>query len=206
MARSFVAAFLSCLLSPFLFVQSAAQSPAQPIAPSIAQPATCDYGAPHPNAPAEMSQFAFLIGDYAVSLHAWRGEAWSPPQPGKTARWNGRYGLGGMAVIDEWFNPDPEQDPDAPRGVNVRMYDPDAAEWDMMWVAAPGHQVQDLRAKVKDGVLTMWQVYPEREDFYAEFVVEDDNRWSRVSYGKDDEGNWVKQFKLSASRIPCASQ
>jgi hypothetical protein len=108
-----------------------------------------------------------------------------------------------MAIVDEWFHPDPAQDPNSPRGVNVRMYDPEAEEWDMMWVATSAHQVQDLRAKVIDGVLTMWQVYPERADFQATFQIEDGDHWSRIAYAKDEEGAWVKTFKLAAARIPC---
>jgi hypothetical protein len=84
------------------------------------------------------------------------------------------------------------------------MYDPEAEEWDMMWIATGGRQVQDLRAKLIDGVLTMWQVYPERADFKATFHVEDESRWSRITYAKDEAGEWLKTFKLSATRIPCA--
>lgn len=178
----------------FIAIPAAAQETAPP---------RCDYAAPHENAPAELSQFAFLVGDYTINLHAWQGDKWSPPQPGKTARWNGWYGLGGMAIVDEWYNPDPAQDPDAPRGINVRMYDPQAGEWDMMWIATGAHQVQDLRAKVEDGELWMWQVYPERPDFKAVFKIEDADRWARISYTKNDAGEWVKQYKLAAARIPC---
>lgn len=163
----------------------------------------CDDGAPHPDAPDELSQFAFLVGDYQIHLHAWQGEDWSPPQPGVTARWNGWYGLGGMAIYDEWYHPDPAQLPDAPRGVNVRMYDPEDEEWDMMWIATGAHQVQELRAKMQDGELWMWQVSPERPDFKAQFVIEDADHWARIAYKQDEDGNWVKQFKLAATRIPC---
>ncbi len=190
------ALWAGALAIPFA-ISSAAAQPTAPVK-------SCDYGAPHADAPAELAEFAFLIGDYKITMHRWLGESWSPPQPGVTARWNGYYGLGGMAIYDEWFNPDPAQNPAAPRGVNVRMYDPDAEEWDMMWIATSGKQVQDLRAKVIDGVLTMWQVYPERPDFRATFHVEDENRWSRVSYGKDENGDYVKQFRLAATRLPCA--
>jgi hypothetical protein len=173
------------------------------VAQDVAPPETCDYGAMHPNAPAQTQEFAFLIGDYTITLHAWQGEKWSPPQPGVTARWNGRYGLGGMAIVDEWFHPDPAQDPNSSRGINVRMYDEEAGEWDMMWVATGANQVQDLRAKVIDGVLTMWQVYPERADFQATFHVDDADHWSRVTYAKDENGEWAKTFLLAATRIPC---
>ena len=163
----------------------------------------CDYGKPHANAPSEMAQFAFLIGDYTVHLHAWQKDRWSPPQPGRTARWNGYYGLQGMVIIDEWFNPDPAQDTNASRGVNVRMYDTDEKIWKMMWIATTGKTVQDLRAEVRDGTLTMWQVHPDRPDFKAIFNVHDEDHWERISFTPDDEGNWVRQFKLAAIRIQC---
>ena len=166
-------------------------------------PPRCDYGRIHPDAPEETKQFWLLVGDYKIHLHKWLGENWSPPQPGVTARWNGWYGLGGMAIVDEWFNPDPAQDPGSSRGINVRMYDREAEEWDMMWVATGAHQVQDLRAKVIEGVLTMWQVYPERPNFRATFHIDDDDHWSRITYAKDESGEWVTTFKLSAIRIPC---
>jgi len=50
----------------------------------------------------------------------------------------------------------------------------------------------------------MTQIYPERPDFYAEFYVEDKDHWSRVDYRRDKEtGDWVRNVKLAATRIPC---
>ena len=168
-----------------------------------AQTGQCELGEPHPDAPAELGQFAFLIGDFEITSHRWMGEDWSPPRPGPRARWRGWYGLGGMAIYDEWYDPDPEEDPSAPRGVNVRMFDTDSEEWRMMWIATSAKQVQDLRAELRDGKVTMWQVYPERPGFLADFTVEDENHWYRVSYVKDDHGEWTPQFKLRATRRPC---
>lgn len=164
---------------------------------------TCDYGSPDPAAPAELSQFAFLIGDYRIDAHSWQGDGWSPPAPGFNVRWNGRYGLDGMVIIDEWFNPVPSEDRSGNRGVNVRMYDPEEMIWKMMWVATANKQVQDMRAEVRDGVLTMWQVYPDRPHFKAIFNVHDADHWERVSFTHDEAGEWVRQYKLAATRIPC---
>lgn len=173
-------------------------------APQLATaPPQCDYGARHPNAPVELSQFEFLIGDFSVRLHAWINDAWSPPKPGISARWNGRYGLEGMAIIDEWYHPDPAQNIDAPRGINVRIYDPESKEWDMMWIETSTHQVQDLRAKIENESLVMWQVYPENPDFRAEFKIEDPDHWARITYKNDGNGKWEKQYLLKATRIAC---
>ena len=163
----------------------------------------CDYGAPHPDAPAELEQFAFLIGDFEITSHIMLPTGWSPPRPGPCARWNGWYSMGGMMITDEWYDPDPGLDPTSPRGVNVRMFDPASDEWKMMWVATGGAQVQDLRAGIRDGKLTMWRVYPTEVELVADFTVEDEDHWYRVSYVQNDEGEWTPQFKLRASRIAC---
>lgn len=170
---------------------------AAPIAPR------CDYGSPHPQAPAELAQFSFLIGDFEITSHIMTPTGWSPPRPGPRARWNGWYSMGGMMITDEWYDPDPGLQPDAPRGVNVRMYDVESAEWIMMWVATRTKRVQDLRAAMKDGKLTMWQVYPTKIDLLADFTIEDDDHWYRVSYTQDDAGDRVPQYKLRATRIAC---
>lgn len=176
---------------------SAEEDAPQPIAPR------CDYGTPHPDAPTELAQFAFLIGDFEITSHIMMANGWSPPRPGPRARWNGWYSMGGMMITDEWYDPDPGLDPNAPRGVNVRMYDPDSSEWKMMWVATTGAQVQDLRAGMRDGKLTMWQVYPTEIDPIADFTIEDADHWHRVSYVQNEAGEWVPQYMLRASRIPC---
>lgn len=163
----------------------------------------CNDGQPHASAPAELAQFAFLVGDFEVTSHAWTGDVWSPPRPGPRARWNGWYGLGGMAIYDEWYDPDPGLDPDAPRGVNVRFYDADKTQWKMMWISSNAATVQDLRAEWRDGKLTMWQEHPERPNFLADFTVVDKDHWFRVSYTKNEDGGWTPQFKLAATRIPC---
>lgn len=183
--------------------EGAASAPASEPAP-LAAP-RCDYGEPSAQAPDELSQFDFLVGDYTVTLHAWQDDgSWSPPRPGPPARWNGWYGLGGTVIVDEWFDRDPGPVPDAKRGINVRMWDEKAGEWDMMWVSSYDNKVQDLRAAMKDGVLTMWQVYPERPDFRAYFERLGPDSWHRISLVPDGEGGWKKQYRILATRIPCS--
>lgn len=177
--------------------------PAQLYAELPTAPADCNPGKLNPRAPAETRQFEFLVGHYQIHLHAWQGDAWSPPQPGVTARWNGWYGLGGMAIYDEWYNPDPAQNAEGNHGVNVRLYDDEENVWKMMWIATANKTVQNLRAEMQGGVLTMWQLSPERPDFKANFKVHDSDHWERISFTKDEEANWVKQYKLAASRLPC---
>jgi hypothetical protein len=190
--------------SAALLTACATPAPAQIAAADPApMPPRCAPGTPHPDAPAEFSQFAFLIGDFEITSHIWLNGNWSPPRPGPRARWNGWYGLGGMVIEDEWYDPDPGLDPSSGRGINVRYFDADESVWKMMWIATTGKRVQDLRAEVQDGQLTMWQVYPENPGFRADFTVEDADHWYRTQHALDDAGAWVPQYKLVASRIPC---
>lgn len=166
-------------------------------------PAACAYGSPHPDAPPEFAQFAFLIGDFTISSHIMTANGWSPPRPGPRARWNGHYSMDGMMITDEWYDPDPGLDPASPRGINVRMFDPASSEWKMMWVSTGAAQVLDLRAGLRDGKLTMWQVYPQPIDLIADFTVEDEDHWHRISYVQNEAGDWQPKYKLRATRIPC---
>ena len=170
--------------------------------PQLAPP-SCDYGEANPLAPPELAQFDFLIGDFTISAHAWQNGAWSPPRPGIPARWNGRYGLGGFSIVDDWYGRDPGMQPDTPRGTNLRIWDAEAGEWDMAWIHSGTNQVQDLRAKMEDGKLTMWNVYPESIKSRAYFERTGPDSWHRISLIPDGEGGWSPQFKLAATRIPC---
>ena len=169
-------------------------------------PPSCDYGAPHPNAPSELAQFDFLIGDYSITPYKWVAGEWKTSEEIPPARWNGRYILGGMAIEDEWFDVDPGLDPEVGRGVNVRMWDAEDGEWDMMWVHTRGRNVQDLRAGMIDGTLTMWQIYPERPGFRAIFEREGPDSWYRIAYAKNEAGEEVPTYKLVATRIPCRDE
>ena len=180
-----------------------AASPADAQLPGGLAPPGCDYGTPNPDAPSGFADFAFLIGDYSVSAHAWTGTGWSPPRPGAPARWNGRYGLGGTVIVDEWYTRDPGLEPQAARGINVRMFNPETGRWNLMWIADTTHQVQSLEAERIDGELTMWQVYPDRADFRAVFHVQDADHWDRVEYMRDEAGEWQPRYILRATRIPC---
>jgi len=48
----------------------------------------CDNMMANKEAPRELQQFAFLLGQHDVSLHAWTGDKWSPARP-INAHWRG---------------------------------------------------------------------------------------------------------------------
>jgi hypothetical protein len=162
----------------------------------------CDFGEPAPDAPPEIHQFDFLIGNFRIEAHQWTGEAWSDGY--LDAAWNGRWGIGGRAVIDEWFGP--QISPDTPRGfgVNVRYFDSETGRWSMVWQATSGAASILEAEEDESGVLRMWQVYPEpASERRIWFEVYGDGHWARIDGPVDEEGNFTPQYKLEAFEVPC---
>jgi hypothetical protein len=163
---------------------------------------TCDFGTPHPGMPVEFGQYDFLIGDFEVRIYIWLGDRWSEQY--QKARWVGRYILGGRAVMEEWYPKDPEDDPDGPGGVNIRMYDPDEQIWKLMWMRTDDLVPTELRSQVgDDGNMRLWRVYPTPDERKIWFDIYDKDHWARLDYqqGESDDG-WVPKYKLDAMRHP----
>lgn len=167
-------------------------------------PPLCDYGSPHPDAPIELREYEFLIGDFDITLSMWQVDAWV--QRPQHARWNGRYILGGRAVMDEWYSVEPAIDPATNVGVNVRMYDPAEKIWENMWLSTGNHQTADIKSQMRDGKMLMWQVYPEpTPKWEAVFEFTDPDNWVRTQYVYGEDGARSPQFRIDATRIPCES-
>ncbi len=173
-------------------------------ASSIALAGTCDYGLRHAEAPEELEQFAFLVGDYEIHAYGRQGDGWT--QGYLTTEWNGRWALDGFAIYDEWFD---VQWPNKPittgRGANLRMYQPETKEWIMVWTHTASKDGQDLRAQLRGDKMVMWQVHPKKTtDWKAEFEVFDDDHWMRVSYTRPyGTDKWELEGKLEAFRKTC---
>lgn len=175
-----------------------------PLPPEGIAPAACETGEATPEQRERLKDFDFLIGDFWVTGHMWLGTQWSPPRPNTPpSRWNGRYGLGGTAIIDEWFNVDPGFEEQKGSGVNVRMKRDDGV-WEMVWLAQPSFSAQHLVATINDkGEPVMTQVHPERKGFVATFTRLGPDQWMRVHHALDAEGNPLPPIMLKATRIPC---
>ena len=102
----------------------------------------------NPNAPAELSRFAFLIG-------RWRCDARvkSPNGEWQTfqATWLGRFILDGYAIADEYkmFGPSGEL---IVLGMNLRTYDPAKQTWNIKWLNALAGTWVDLGPEELGGV------------------------------------------------------
>ncbi len=160
--------------------------------------ASCELGKPAEGMPPEFDQFKFIIGDFDINVRKMTEDGWSDPI-GK-ARWNGRYSLGGQAIMDWWHGSG------GGGGVNLRMYDPKLGEWRTAWQATGNFETRDLRQKIwpEDGLLHLWQVYPEAPERNLYFETYNDGRWARIDQRKDPEtGEWKPVFMLEAVPAAC---
>ncbi len=165
----------------------------------------CYEGAQNPLAAPETAQFEFLLGSFQSMIFPWdpTAQEWLD-EPIRTALWEGEYILDGTGISDYWYGLDPTQNPDTGRGINTRIYDSEKGEWNMTWNSwGPGSAFVLLKAKMIDGVLTMWQAYPEAEQKrVSEFIVNSPDHWTRFTYLEQDN-NKVPLFKIESYRMPC---
>jgi hypothetical protein len=107
-----------------------------------------EFGHLNPNAPAALSQFAFLLG-------RWRCEANVKLDGGEwqafDATWVGRFILDGYAIADEYRMTDSSGELIV-LGINVRAYDPARQVWNIKWLNALAGTWVDLGPEELGGV------------------------------------------------------
>ncbi len=107
------------------------------------------YGKPNPNAPQELSQFAFLIGKWRCDPKLKREDGtWES----LNAIWEGRYILDGYAIADEYRMTTPAGEL-LVLGINLRCYDSKKKAWNMKWLNALAGTWVDLGPKELGGVM-----------------------------------------------------
>lgn len=87
---------------------------------------------PHPDAPAENAQFAFLIGTWDCSTRSMKPDGSGFNEGSGT--WTGYWILGGWAIQDDWERALP--DGRIFRGTNLRSFNPRTGKWDNRWLAS----------------------------------------------------------------------
>jgi len=95
-------------------------------APSPAYP----FGRPNPDAPPELAQFAFFVGEFDCidTIRQADGTRVSFP-----AIWNARYFLNGFGIQDHYWTPRFFTS-------NIRIFDPESKIWKVAFFRMPGYQ------------------------------------------------------------------
>ena len=88
------------------------------------------FGRMHPDAPPELEQFAFMVGEFdCIDEIRQQDGSWIKFR----AIWNARYFLNGFGIQDEYWTPQFFTS-------NIRIFDPAAAKWRVTFFRMPGYQ------------------------------------------------------------------
>ncbi len=163
-----------------------------------------EFGKPNPNAPAALSRFAFLIGNWRCEarVRLANGE-WQTLQ----ANWLGRFILGGYAVADEYRMTGPSGELIV-LGMNLRTYDASKQSWNMKWLNALAGTWVDLGLDELGGVRIDGQsiTYAFREPVAAHTYTRaiytniSDNHFTWRGEKSDDGKAWTEFMVVEAYR------
>jgi len=107
-----------------------------------------EFGKANPNAPAALSQFAFLIGNWTFEASVKGADkGWQTFQ----GTWLGRFILDGYAIADEYKMTD-SSGKLIVLGINLRTYDATKKAWNMKWLNALAGTWVDLGPEELGGV------------------------------------------------------
>ncbi len=147
---------------------------------------------PHPDAPPETEQFAFLIGEWDCAT---RSMGPNGQFTEGTASWAGEWVLDGWAIQDTWTSQLPNGG--TFMGFNIRSFNPSTGKWDNRWL-----QTGNLEWKYFESQQvgeTMVMIGGEGKDGFGEFIdrntfyeIEQDSwRWKKDrSY--DGGATWIE--------------
>lgn len=140
-------------------------------------------------------QFGRYVGDWKITdqQFAKDGSGWNP---GKGARWIFECIGDGKAVQDYWM-------PNGGGwGTNLRTYNADSDQWEIVWAAAALNgfthinATQDAAGNIKMNIVKPEQDPPRR----ITFMPPDENGWDWVMEMSFDGGeNWTAVYKIRAT-------
>ncbi len=150
-------------------------------------PAACMQG--------PLAQFGRYVGDWRIEDEGLQrdGSGW---KPGKGARWVFECIGDGVAVQDYWM-------PNGGGfGTNLRTYNPDAGEWEIVWAAAKQNGLMHITAQENDeGNVVMDIVAPATpQPRRIIFFKPTDTGWNWVQQWSFDEGaTWTDVYRIRAT-------
>ena len=97
---------------------------------------------PHPDAPPETAQFAFLIGEWHCVIRSMGPDGETSE---RRASWVGSWDLGGWAIRDDWTS----QLPGGAtfHGFNIRSFNIRTGKWDNRWLQSGDLRWKDYEAE-----------------------------------------------------------
>lgn len=165
-----------------------------------------EYGKPNPNAPPELSRFAFLIGK-------WQFEAKLKHKDGTeesfSGMWEGRYVLGGYAIADE-YRMTTSAGELVVLGMNLRAYDSKKKAWNMKWLNALAGTWVDLGPEELGGVAvdeksisySMKEPVAAHAFTRATYTIVSENHFTWRGERSNDQKTWEEFLVIDVYRSP----
>jgi hypothetical protein len=150
------------------------------------------FGELNPNAPAELSQFAFLIGNWTFEAKVKTTDGQWQPFKGT---WRGRYVLDGYAISDEYRMTDLSGRLIV-LGLNLRTYDASKQTWNIKWLNALTGTWMNLAPSEIGGVSSNGpsMIYAFKETA----PVDGTQAYTRVTYTRVSETHFTWRGEKSA--------
>ncbi len=164
------------------------------------------FGEPHPEAPPELSQFAFLAGRWRCEARVrLDGGGWQAFD----ATWRGRYILDGRAIEDEYRMTDASGKL-VVLGLNFRVYDAARRQWSIKWLNALTGAWTDLGSPEEGGVrfdgqsISYVMREPMAEHAYtrATYTNISRSRFTWIGGKSDDRKAWSEFMVIEAHPDP----
>jgi hypothetical protein len=155
---------------------------------------------PHPDAPPEMEQFGFLVGEWDCTLIVKQADGTVAESDG---RWVGYYTLGGYAFQDDWYSSLGFQ------GTTWRSYDPTNERWINMWLrsntdSAPGFADGFFYGGLEDGEIRLTATGEDDQGSFIDRIrftdIEDNGFTWRMSRSYDGGKTWAEDAAVVRAR------
>ena len=142
------------------------------------------FGLPNPEAPPEIAQFAFMIGEFATEEHIRNSDgSWRRSQ----ATWNARYFLNGHGIMDYYWN---EEEGFAT--TNIRIYNAKEKAWYVTFFRGPGNGVVSGQwiGRMEGENMVLWQG--------------DKNQGSRLTFSNISQNgyDWIGESFKDGQGVP----
>lgn len=151
------------------------------------------YGRPNPDAPTELAQFAFFIGEYECVDRQKNAEGEWREFP---AFWNARYFLNGFGIQDHYYA-------DGFQTSNIRVFFPNENVWKVTYVSAPSYGTGTWEG-TKQGDDIVLERHPNPPNSAAAFsrltfydITDESFEWKAESIreGQEPSANWTSSCK-----------
>jgi len=147
------------------------------------------FGRANPNAPKELIQFHFMIGNFDRKERLRNKDgSWKPWVKGE---WNARYFMNGYGIIDESLNYYTNI-----TTTNLRFFDPKEQLWKISWFKAPGYSTTYAEGTWQGDKMVI--INPSTGDRYVMYnITTNSYDWELQ---KSIDGKWISVWQISLVR------